>query len=100
MSSPNRFLFNRMIVCELCLYHKQSGDCQLGLKIPKGMSCRQFGPTLERFCSNPKDFVNSGQVVQMATFFGMKGTELKKVKLMALKEENARLKVPPANILS
>lgn len=89
-----------MIVCELCSHYKQSGDCQLGLKIPKGMSCRQFGPGLERFCSNPKDFVSSNQVVQMATFFGMRGTELKKVKLMALKEESARSQVTPTNILN
>ncbi len=54
------------------------------------MSCREFGPGIERFCSDPKDFVNSGQIVQMATFFGMKGTELKKVKLMAAREESAR----------
>jgi hypothetical protein len=27
----------------------------------------------------------------MATFFGMKGTELKKVRLMASREESARL---------
>ncbi len=54
------------------------------------MSCREFGPGIERFCADPKDFVNSGQIVQMATFFGMKGTELKKVKLMAAREESAR----------
>jgi hypothetical protein len=78
-----------MIVCELCSYYS-SGDCKLGLKIPKGMSCRAYGPGIERFCSDPKDFVNSSQVVQMATFFGMKGTELRKVKLMALNEETLR----------
>ncbi|MFN2531620.1 MAG: hypothetical protein ABR555_10010 [Pyrinomonadaceae bacterium] len=55
------------------------------------MSCRDFGPVLERFCSNPKDFVSSRQIVEIATFFGMKGTELKKVKLMAAMEETARL---------
>ena len=79
-----------MIVCELCLHYRQDGVCSLGLKIPKAMSCREFGPGLERFCSNPNDFVNSSQVVQMATFFGMKGTKLKKVKLMAVREESAR----------
>jgi hypothetical protein len=80
-----------MIVCELCLHYRQDGECSLGLKIPKGMSCREFGPGIERFCSNPKDFVSSSQVIQMATFFGMKGTELKKVKLMAVREESSRL---------
>jgi hypothetical protein len=43
---------------------------------------------MEKFCSDPKDFVNERQ---MATFFGMKGTELKKVKIMASREEIARL---------
>jgi hypothetical protein len=80
-----------MIVCELCLHFNGRGECGLDLKIPKGMSCREFLPVIEKFCSNPADFVNSGQVVQMATFFGMKGTELKKVKLMAAREESARL---------
>jgi hypothetical protein len=80
-----------MIVCELCLHYQQDSKCGLGLKIPKAMSCREFGPGIERFCSDPNDFVNSSQVVQMATFFGMKGTELKKVKLMAIRAESARL---------
>jgi hypothetical protein len=80
-----------MIVCELCLHFNGIGECRLDLKIPKGMSCREFVPGLEKFCSNPGDFVNSGQLVDMATFFGMKGTELKKVKLMAAREESARL---------
>jgi hypothetical protein len=79
-----------MIVCDLCLHYEQDVECGLGLKVPKGMSCREFGPGIERFCSNPSDFVNSSQIVQMATFFGMKGPELKKVKLMALREESAR----------
>jgi len=57
------------------------------------MSCREFAPELERFCSDPKDFVSPAQLVQMATFFGMKGSELKKVKLMAAREESARPKV-------
>ena len=57
------------------------------------MSCREFEPALERFCSDPKDFVSPAQIVQMATFFGMKGTELKKVNLMAEREESARPKL-------
>jgi hypothetical protein len=55
------------------------------------MSCRDFGPGIEKFCSDPKDFVSSNQIVEMATFFGMKGTELKKVKLMASRAETTRL---------
>ena len=54
------------------------------------MGCRDFDPSLERFCSEPKDFVSHAQIVQMATFFGMKGRELKKVNLMASREESTR----------
>jgi hypothetical protein len=79
-----------MIVCEFCLNYQQDGECRLGLKIPKGMSCREFGPGIEKFCSDPGDFVNPNQIIQMATYFGMKGTELKKVKLMATREETTR----------
>ena len=54
------------------------------------MSCREFKPELEKFCSDPKDFVDHAQIVQMATFFGMRGSELKKVKLMAARAESER----------
>jgi hypothetical protein len=57
------------------------------------MSCREFDPSLEKFCSEPKDFVGHAQIVQMATFFGMKGNELRKVTLMAAREESARSRV-------
>ena len=80
-----------MIVCELCVNAQLNGECVLGLKIPKTMSCCDFVPGLRKFCSNPNDFVDSRQIVQMATFFGVKGTELKKVKLMAAREESVRL---------
>ena len=80
-----------MIICELCSHHQPDGQCRLELRLPKGMSCQDFGPTMEKFCSDPKDFVNERQIIEMATFFGMKGTELKKVKLMASREETARL---------
>ena len=80
-----------MIVCEFCAHYQPDGKCGLELNIPKGMSCHGFGPVMEKFCSNPKDFVNPNQIVQMATFFGMKGMELKKVKLMAAREESTRL---------
>ncbi len=68
-----------MIVCEFCTQYQLDGQCLLGLKIPKGMSCREFGPSLAGFCAKPSDFVNPSQIIQMAMFFGMKGTELKKV---------------------
>lgn len=80
-----------MIVCEFCTQYKLDGGCGLGLNIPKGMSCALFEPGLERFCSDPKDFVSPRQLVEMAAFFGLKGAELKKVKLMAAREESARL---------
>lgn len=79
-----------MIICEFCLHYKQDGECGLGLKIPKGMSCREFGPTLEKFCSDAKDFVDPRQIVQMATYFGIKGSELKKVKQMAAQAQSMR----------
>ncbi len=80
-----------MIVCEFCLQYKLDGECGLGLKIPKSMTCREFGPSLEKFCSDPKDFVDPKQIVQMATYFGIKGPELKKIKVMAAREESIRL---------
>jgi hypothetical protein len=51
------------------------------------MSCREFDASLEGFCSNPNDFVNASQIIKMAAFFGIKRTELKKVTLMAVREE-------------
>ena len=70
--------------------YTSAGECLVGLKIPKAMSCREFGPGIERFCADPKDFVSPSQIVQMATFFGFRKTELKKVKVMAVTEESAR----------
>jgi hypothetical protein len=80
-----------MIVCEFCLHYRQDGKCLLGLNIPKGMSCREFGPGIEKFCSNPSDFVSPSQIIQMATFFGFKKAELKKIKLMAETAESSRV---------
>jgi hypothetical protein len=80
-----------MIICDLCSHYSLTGECRLGLRLPKTMSCRDFGPGLEKFCADPKDFVSESQIIEMATFFGMKGTELKKVKVMASREESARL---------
>ena len=80
-----------MIVCEFCVRYRQDGQCGLGLNIPKGMGCHEFEPGMERFCSDPKDFVSPRQITEMATFFGIKGRELKKVKLMAAREESLLL---------
>jgi hypothetical protein len=63
----------------------------LGLNIPKGMSCREFAPGIEKFCSNPSDFVSPSQIIQMATFFGFKKAELKKIKIMAEAAQTSRL---------
>jgi hypothetical protein len=68
-----------------------NATCRLGLPIPKSMTCREFGPTLEKFCSDPKDFVNPKQIIQMATYFAIKGPELRKVKVMAAQEESIRI---------
>ena len=54
------------------------------------MSCREFRPSIEQFCSDPKDFVGSPQIVQMAKYFGFQRTEMKKIKLMAIEEESSR----------
>ena len=80
-----------MIVCEFCLQYRSNGECGLGLNIPKGMSCREFAPVMEQFCSNPKDFVSPAQIIQMATFFGFKKAELKKIGLMADATESSRV---------
>lgn len=79
-----------MVICEFCLRYRSDGKCSLGLNIPKPMSCREFETGVERFCSNPADFKNANQIVQMATYFGLKGMELKKVKLVARQEEERR----------
>jgi hypothetical protein len=54
------------------------------------MSCHQFAPTLAGFCSEAADFVNPRQIVEMATYFGIKGSELRKVKAMAAREDTNR----------
>lgn len=79
-----------MIICEFCLQLAEDGKCAFGLNLPRGMSCREFDPGISKFCLNPQDFVSSGQIIQMATFFGIKGTELKKIKLIAAREEDDR----------
>lgn len=54
------------------------------------MSCRDFEPSVERFCSNPADFVSEAQFVQMASYFGIKGPELTKIKIIASREVQRR----------
>ncbi len=80
-----------MIICEFCLQFQNDGRCNFGLRIPKRMSCREFDPGIERFCANPSDFTSAHQIIQMATFFDLKGLELKKVKVIAAREEKTRL---------
>ena len=80
-----------MIVCEFCVHYTQGGECKLGMNIPKALSCREFSPGIEKFCSDRADFVNGNQIVQMATFFGFQRTELKKIKIMAASEEKLAL---------
>jgi len=80
-----------MIVCEFCARYRPDGQCNLGLNIPKGMRCHQFQPGMEKFCADAKDFVSPRQITEMANFFGIKGMELKKVKLMAERAESTRL---------
>ena len=72
-----------MIICEFCLLRLPDGLCGVGLTIPKTMKCRQFAPGIDRFCAKPTDFVSPNQIVEMARFFGLERTELKKVKVIA-----------------
>lgn len=83
-----------MIICEFCVQYQKDGKCAFGLKIPRHMGCREFDPGIEKFCSDPSHFSGSGQIIQMATFFGIKGAELKKIKLIAAQEELARTSSP------
>ena len=79
-----------MKICEFCMRYEPDGKCGIGLKIPGGMGCSEFEPGMEKFCSNPKDFVSPRQITEMATYFGIKGMELKKIKLMSAREERNR----------
>jgi hypothetical protein len=85
-----------MIICEFCVQYTSNGECSFGLRIPKRMGCREFDPGIDKFCSNPDDFVNPNQIIQMATFFGIKGTELKKVKAIANRAADPQVEVPAA----
>jgi hypothetical protein len=72
-----------MIICDFCLLRSREGACSIGLNIPKTMKCRKFDPGIERFCAKPTDFVSPNQITDMARFFGLEKTELKKVKIIA-----------------
>ncbi len=72
-----------MTICQFCFHQSQEGACRLGLNIPKTMKCREFAPGIEKFCAKPQDFVDVDQIVQMARFFGIERTELKKVQMIA-----------------
>jgi hypothetical protein len=86
-----------MLICEFCIRYQTNGECRLGLNIPKRMSCREFDPSVNRFCANPADFVNVAQLVQMAEFFDIKGSELKKIKIVGRQEEEDRVRFMPAS---
>jgi hypothetical protein len=74
-----------MTICEFCKHYSTEGSCRIGLNIPKTMKCREFAPSMEKFCANPADFVSPSQIVEMARFFGLDKTELKKVNTLAQK---------------
>lgn len=78
------------MICEFCLRYTKVGTCELGLNLPKSMSCREFQPGMEKFCADPKDFVSPNQIIEMAMFFGLKKMELKKVMKMAATEQSSR----------
>jgi hypothetical protein len=87
-----------MIICEFCLQLREDGKCAYGLNKPSRMSCREFDPGIEKFCADPSDFRGAGQIIQMATFFGIKGKELRKIKLVAAQEERSRSETPAAPV--
>ena len=74
-----------MTICDFCMLHSQEKGCGLGLNLPKTMRCREFEAGINRFCDKPADFVDLNQIIEMAKFFGLAGTELKKVKIVALR---------------
>ena len=83
-----------MIICDFCLLRSEKGECRVGLNIPKTMKCREFSPGIEKFCVKPTDFVSPNQIIDMASFFGLGKTELKKVKIIAerrLAEESCKV---------
>jgi hypothetical protein len=57
------------------------------------MKCREFAPGMQKFCAKPSDFVSVDQIVEMARFFGIEKTELKKVRIIA--ERRASQEISP-----
>jgi hypothetical protein len=72
-----------MNICDFCLHRSQEASCNLGLNMPKTMRCREFAPGMQKFCAKPSDFVSVEQILEMAKFFGLEKTELKKVRVIA-----------------
>lgn len=78
-------------LCEFCSERSADSSCRRGLSAPRAMSCREFAPGIDEFFANTADFTGPAQVLQMATFFGLRGTEMKKVRVMAASEETRRI---------
>jgi len=72
-----------MTLCEFCVLQQKDGVCSRGHTTPKTMKCVDFTPGIERFCSTPADYTGREQLKQMASFFGIKGKELKRVLVMS-----------------
>ncbi len=77
-----------MTLCEFCALQQADGVCSKGHTTPKKMRCVDFTPGIERFCSTPGDYTGQEQLRQMASFFGIRGKELKRV--LALSETRTR----------
>jgi hypothetical protein len=77
-------------LCEFCSEYDSDGTCRLGRLAPRGFGCRDYAPEMASFFSNPLDFTGVAQVIQMATFFGFRGSEMKKVKFMAVRAADLR----------
>jgi hypothetical protein len=79
-----------MKLCEFCQLQQKEGGCELGHKPPEKMRCRDFQPGFDRFFGDRADFTGRKQIEQMALFFGLAGSELKKVLKMVDHEENGK----------
>lgn len=72
-----------MTICEFCVLQQADKSCLRGLTIPKKMRCLDFAPGIERFCQDPTDYKGGEQLHQMASYFGLRGKELKRVHELA-----------------
>jgi hypothetical protein len=59
------------------------------------MKCREFAPGIQKFCAEPADFIGADQIVEMARFFGLEKTELKKVKMILENGQSAAKRTIP-----